>query len=272
MKTRLFISFAACVLFIGAGVPTQSERQNAAPQSQKEPVDKLCPTIYVSCPDTPTNIGVPIKFTAKISRAGPPPSLTLNWIVSAGAISSGQNQTHISAPDSTTEITVDTTGLNAIESVTATVAVDGLARSCAGTVSCTTPLLFIQDPVPIDEYGDIPFSDEQARLDNFAIELQGDPTDKGYIDCYGGRKGYRGEAMARCERAKKYLVNRRRISADRVVLVDGGFRENLMVVLWVLPPNVRFMSSPTVSPSEVQFINGPQKQKKHAAQNRRSGE
>jgi hypothetical protein len=104
----------------------------------------------------------------------------------------------------------------------------------------------------IDEYGNIRFNDEKARLDNFAIELQNDPTAQGYLICYGGRRGRAGEAAARCDRAKNYLVTTRGIDASRIVTVDGGYRENLTVELWVVPTGAQPpTASPTVQPSEV---------------------
>ena len=120
-------------------------------------------------------------------------------------------------------------------------------------------------PIPsptraIDEYGDIPFEDEKARLDNFAIELQNYPQGKGHITCYGGRIGRVGEARRRCERAKKYLSGYRHIPAEQIMLVDGGYREDLTVVLWVVPPGATPPPpSPTVDAREVRFIKGKKK-------------
>ncbi|HEX8119510.1 MAG TPA: hypothetical protein VF521_19700 [Pyrinomonadaceae bacterium] len=117
-------------------------------------------------------------------------------------------------------------------------------------------------PIPsptraIDEYGDVPFDDEKARLDNFAIEVQNDPTAVGHLTCYGGRVERKGEAQRRCARAKNYLVNYRGISADRIVTVDGGYREELTVVLWVVPPGASApQPSPTVDAGEVRFVRG----------------
>lgn len=111
------------------------------------------------------------------------------------------------------------------------------------------------DSGKIDEYGNIYWRDERERLDNFAIELENDPTATGYIICYGGRVSYEGEATRRCKRARNYLGNKRHIGGDRIVTVDGGFREELTVELWRMyfgrhPPQ----SNPTVDPSEVKLI------------------
>jgi len=117
-------------------------------------------------------------------------------------------------------------------------------------------------PVPaptrgIDEYGNIHWEDEKARLDNLAIELQSDPMAKGYITCYGGRVGRAGEARRRCARAKGYVSGYRHVPAEQIVTVDGGYREKLTVSLWVVPRGATPpQPSPTVDAAEVRFIKG----------------
>jgi hypothetical protein len=253
----------------GSHAPERRDAQSPSRQDRQQQVDRLCPTVTVACADS-VRLGSPAKFTAKISGAGPSPSLTLSWTVDAGVISSGQNPTHISEANNTTDISVATNGLHAYSTITATIQVGGLARSCADKNSCTSAII---QPPPLerfDEYGDINLESERARLDNYAIGLQDDPTMNGYIVCYGGRRGRRGEAMARCERAKKYLAGYRRIEAARLILIDGGFREQLTVALWIMPPDVKPPLDPTVNPSEVQFIEGPRKRKGRTARRRRS--
>jgi hypothetical protein len=140
--------------------------------------------------------------------------------------------------------------------VTATVDVGGYDRTCTTSDSCSTQVIAPTAPArKIDEYGNIRFNDEKARLDNFAIELQNDPTAQGYIVAYGGRRGRAGEAQRRADRAKDYLVNTRGIDPSRIVTVDGGFREDLTVELWIVPSGATApANSPTVDPSEVQVI------------------
>jgi len=84
-----------------------------------------------------------------------------------------------------------------------------------------------------DEYGNIRFNDEKARLDNYAIQLQNEPGSTGTIIVYGSCAG---EAQQRGDRAKDYLVNTRGIEAGRITVVDGGCRADLTVQLWVVPP------------------------------------
>jgi hypothetical protein len=180
-----------------------------------------CPSISVSCPSD-VEAGSPITFNASVT--GGPDSPTYNWSVSAGTITSGQN---------TSSITVDTTGLGG-SSVTATVDVGGVEPACGRTASCTTSVRTIvrQEARKFDEYGDIRFNDEKARLDNYAIQLQNEPTSQGYIIAYGTCEG---QGQARADRAKNYLVNTRGIEAGRITTVDGGCRADLAVELWIVP-------------------------------------
>ncbi|HEX8147207.1 MAG TPA: hypothetical protein VF591_08515 [Pyrinomonadaceae bacterium] len=229
-----------CIAFTSTTVTV--ERCNCIPRPVPTPT---CPTVTVSCPDTGTT-GQPVTFTANVSGGDPNVTPTFNWTVSAGTIESGQG---------TSSITVSTTGVTG--PITATVDVGGYDRSCSTSNSCTVSFPPRQEARKVDEYGNIKFNDEKARLDNYAIELQNDPTAQGYLVCYGGRTGRTGEAQRRCDRAKNYLVNTRGITADRLVTVDGGFREELTVELWVVPSGATPpAASPTVDPSEVRTTRG----------------
>jgi hypothetical protein len=181
-----------------------------------------CPTVSVSCPSE-VEAGQPITFTASISGDTGGATTTFNWSVSAGTISSGQG---------TSTITVDTTGAGG-QSVTATVNIGGLDPSCNATASCTTGVKPPPQPSrKFDEYGNIRFNDEKARLDNYAIQLQNEPGSTGTIIVYGSCEG---EAQQRGDRAKDYLVNTRGIEAGRITVVDGGCRSDLTVQLWIVP-------------------------------------
>jgi hypothetical protein len=159
-----------------------------------------CPTVSVSCPSE-VDPNQPITFTASVSGGPQGATWTYNWSVSAGTISSGQG---------TSTITVDTTGI-AGQSVTATVSIGGADPSCTGTTnSCTTTVKVAPPPArKFDEYGNIRFNDEKARLDNYAIQLQNQPGSAATIIVYGSCAG---EAQQRGDRAKDYLVNTRGIS------------------------------------------------------------
>jgi hypothetical protein len=141
--------------------------------------------------------------------------------------------------------------------VSTAVVVNGRANPRTETApSSARPVPAPTSPRKLDEYGNIRWSDEKARLDNLVIELENDPATTGYLFCYGGRVGRAGEARRRCDRAAGYLRRRlNTIGGRRVVAVDGGYREKLTVELWAIlsdatPP----MASPTVDPGEVKII------------------
>lgn len=141
----------------------------------------VCPAINVNCPERVT-IGQPLTFTAYFSGTSIAPSF--NWVISDGTITSGQY---------TYSITVDTTRLQSVRlqndrSITATVNFGGFDPTCVSTSSCTTNFLKLEDfkleARKFDEFGGISVGDAEARLDNFTIELQNDPTAQGYIVTY----------------------------------------------------------------------------------------
>ena len=85
-----------------------------------------------------------------------------------------------------------------------------------------------------DRFGAVPSNEEKARLDNFAIELQRDPSTVGYIVVFG-RRSRPGEAKKRADRAKRYLKYSRYLGDERIESLDHCFRAKLEVELWVSP-------------------------------------
>jgi len=212
---------------------------------------KPCPVISASSPSE-VDPGTAITFTANISGGDSNVSPTYNWSVSAGTITSGQG---------TSSISVDSANLGG-QSVTATVSVGGFDPSCSATASSTTNVKTPPAPaVKFDEYGNIKFNDEKARLDNYAINLQNTPGSTGTIIVYGSCEG---EAQARGDRAKDYLVNTRGIEAGRITVVDAGCNPELKVQLWTVPTGA---AQPPQDPASV----SPCPACKKAAPKRRRG-
>jgi hypothetical protein len=206
-----------------------------------KPTPVPCPTISIDCPTDVVRVGSPVTFRANITGGGDA-TMTYNWTVSAGTITSGQG---------TESITVDTTSVT-VDSIQATLEVGGLAATCSTSATCSVSIARQPETRKLDEYGNVAFDDEKARLDNFAIELQNTPGSQGYIIGYSGRRGRRGEGIARAERAKNYLVTSRGLEASRIITVDGGYREELAVELFIVPSGATTpTASPTVDASEV---------------------
>jgi hypothetical protein len=121
-----------------------------------------------------------------------------------------------------------------------------------------------------DEFKDVGCEDEKARLDNFANELQNNPDVQGYIVFYGGKRHRyptrhnsspalprRGEAEARVARLKPYLNDNRGIDSNRIVVVNGGYRDQWAAELWIVPKGAKTpVPTPTVKSQEIKFRRG----------------
>ena len=186
-----------------------------------------CVSIEVVNGPTEVEQGVPVVFKATVTGTIHPTKPEFKWTVSAGTITSGQG---------TDEITVDSTGLGGVE-ITATVELAGAPPGCKASSSKPTQVKNapIACGLPFDQYGDIAYEDEKARLDNFAIQLANEPQASGYIFMFAGAETYKNESAERLARAKSWLVDVRGTDRNRVVTNDCGYARDLSIRLIVLP-------------------------------------
>jgi hypothetical protein len=177
--------------------------------------------------------------TSNVSLRG----LRFNWSLSVGTIMAGQG---------TPSITVDSTGLGG-QWMTATLEVVGNQTHCS--TSKTVEINLPQPPMdPFDSYGDIRFSWEKARLDNFAIQIQNYPNSRGAIFTYAGKTTYKGEALDRLRRARNYLVKVRGLKPERILTIDAGYATDVTTYLVVIPPGATVPTFESRLPiAEVQF-------------------
>ena len=183
-----------------------------------------------------------VKTTSMLHTTNP----RFNWTVSAGTITSGQG---------TDSISVDSTGLGGMELI-ATAELVGAPPACRGSASALTKVtLVVACHHRFDEYGDISFEDEKARLDNFAIQLMNIPESAGLIMMAAGQVTFENEATERLDRAKSYLVNEREIDPTRIITVDCGFAPELTITLRILPVGVTAPQCSNISeaPLSVKF-------------------
>ena len=213
------------------------------------------PAVPVSPCPYPVNVTAPaqvgdgdiVTFTADVGYQGPS-ALNYTWTVSppAARILSGVG---------TPTITVDSSGLGN-RRVTAILVVDDGSgdRNCRQTAQAATgvgALPTIAPPKRFDEFPSIAHDDDKARLDNLAIELQNSPGTTGYVVAYAGRGSRAGEADRMGRRAIEYLTTARGISRDRIVFVNGGYRESNSFELWVVPQGAEPpRPTPTLSPEQ----------------------
>ena len=137
------------------------------------------------------------------------------------------------AGQGTDTIKVDTTGL-AGQTVRASLSVGGYNLECAADCAVSIPLPKLNSR-RFDEFPDISRNDEKARLDNFGIELQNDPTATAYVIVYPGKSGKRGEVQQHANRIVDYLVNSRQLDERRIVTLVGPARDKLSLELWITP-------------------------------------
>jgi hypothetical protein len=117
------------------------------------------------------------------------------------------------------------------------------------------------EQIPYDSYGRIPFEDAEARLDNFLIQLQNlnDPAPhyRGFVIVYAGRSAFAGEAAAIALCSKNYLANVRKAAPETVIAIDGGYRNEFTVELYIVPNDAYPPKLiPTVSPKKVETLPG----------------
>lgn len=109
-----------------------------------------------------------------------------------------------------------------------------------------------------DSFGAVNCEDEMARLDNLAIAIQNSPDSRVYIVVYGGRRDTkRDEVKIRSARMKRYMVENRSISPEKIEMIDGGYRETFIIELWIVPAEKPAPAPrPTVNPKAVRFKKG----------------
>ncbi|MCM3903324.1 MAG: hypothetical protein ND866_16605 [Pyrinomonadaceae bacterium] len=196
------------------------------------PPPPVCPSVYITCPDR-VELDQPVTFTSSLTGGSGNVTPNFNWTVSAGRIIEGQG---------TASIKVDTAGL-AGQTLRATLSMGGYPLDCSASCS-------VSFPVPLkgkkfDEFGEIARNDEKARLDNYAIDLQNDPSSKAYVIVYPAPGGRSAQVQTQRSRIVDYLVNSRGFDAGRIVTVVGPPRSYMTVELWIVPQGA---TPPTPAP------------------------
>jgi len=102
---------------------------------------------------------------------------------------------------------------------------------------------------PFDEYGNICWDDEKARLDNLAIQLQKQPTATGEIMVYAGRISCNDEAKYRGNRARDWL-KKRGVPSHQIIVKDGGFQKDVLTILIIVPREARSYDYPSSLPRD----------------------
>jgi hypothetical protein len=219
------------------------------PPAPKSP----CPfPVNVSAPKQVTE-GEIITYTADVEYSGNA-ALRYNWKVSP---SSARIISGLGSPT----LTVDSTGLGAQRIIATLAADDGSSDpACAQSAQAVSMIAPLEKRVIVaqefDECNSCSYDDQKARLDNLAVELQNDPTTRAYILAYGGRMSPLGQVEKLMSRARDYFITQRGIDASRLVVINGGFREEDSVELWIVPSGASApRATPTVQAGDVKSPN-----------------
>lgn len=224
-------------------VPKGAEMPRSTPTVDKSEI-VYCPEIRVAGDGFSHDRKQPLKFSVAIKGAGTTASLPLEWSVSDGKIIDGQG---------TNQIQIDLSETDA-KKITAAVIVKNLPPECDSHAYHTTEIGMF--PYVFDQFGHIPYSDIAARIDGFFVQLSYEPTMTGYIIIYGSRMGEKRD-VARVMRNIRQFIEFRRFDPSRIVLVDGGLREEMFVEVYLLPPGVE---PPKPTPTlNSDFIEEPKK-------------
>ncbi len=208
-----------------------------------------CPfPVNISAPQQVTE-GEIITYSADVSYTGTA-DLNYKWKVTPASarIISG-----LGSPT----LNVDSTALGG-QRITATlVADDGSSDpACAQSAQAVSIVAPREKKVIVaqefDECNSCTLDDQKARLDNLAVEMQNDPSTRAYIIAYGGRNSPVNKVEKLMSRAREYLVTQRGVDASRLVVVNGGFREEDSVELWIVPSGAAApRATPTVQAGDV---------------------
>jgi hypothetical protein len=107
------------------------------------------------------------------------------------------------------------------------------------TRALRTPLLLQDVPwIKVDEYSHISFKEENARLNQFIIQLRAQKDVTAYVVTYAGRVSCAGEAQTRAQRIKNYLTRSGGIKAKRIRIIDVGYRQQWWTALYIAEPNM----------------------------------
>ncbi len=208
-----------------------------------------CPfPVSLSAPSQVTD-GEIITYTADVSYSGNAP-LNYTWKVTPSSA-------HVISGQGTATLNIDSTGLGGQRIIATLTAYDGSSDpACAQSAQAVSLIAPIKKEVIVarefDECNNCSFDDQKARLDNLAVELQNDPTTRAYIIAYGGRMSPVGQVEKLMNRAREYMVTQRGIDASRLSLVNGGYREEDSVELWIVPSGAAApQATPTVQAGEI---------------------
>lgn len=247
MRTPL-LAISTLLLLISASTSTISAQDPAPKADPKKPDEKAqeqahvspCPNIVLKAPTQPVRDGAAIRLNVALAGGDAKVAPMFDWSLSAGMIRSGQG---------TPNIEVDTSGAGDDRVIYATVLLGGYPPECVSSGSTTVR---VAGPAKkADEFNVLPAEEQSARLQGFLAGVS--PEDQAYIFAYAGRENVRGFASSTLREIRAHAL-KNGISHERLVTIDGGFREEPGFELWTVPMGAEAPKpSPTVNARDIVY-------------------
>lgn len=101
-------------------------------------------------------------------------------------------------------------------------------------------------------------SEALREVDRFLFELRDNPKAKGFVIFYEGKYAYNsektkmflpryGETACRVQAVRHHIKLRRKAPIERILFIDGGFREEQTIEFWIVPEKAELPKpSPTI--------------------------
>jgi hypothetical protein len=86
-----------------------------------------------------------------------------------------------------------------------------------------------------DSYENLPTDDEAAHLDAFYEALRQQPDLRGYLIGYKQASIAPGVLLRRLYGDQRYLIEMRGVAPNRVVVIEGGYKQKSTIELWLVP-------------------------------------
>ena len=233
---------AAFATVASAQMVPATEKNPQPPQTNTQAVPPVisCPSLSINRPQQPVRDGTPVRLSVNLAGGDTRIAPLYVWSISAGVLYSGQG---------TPTIEIDSTGAGVDKEIRATLQVSGFPPECQ--YEATANITVAGPAKKVDEYGVLAEDKEKERLDAFIANV----TDKeqAYIFAYAGRTSPRGQASADIRRIRAYLL-KAGTPSDRIVTIDGGFREEIAHDLWIVPIGAESpRSSPTIKAKDIVY-------------------
>lgn len=238
MKTSIAVILVA--MFMASAVLAQNPPdQKQPPPNPPAPQPVPCGKPEVRSASQLVRDGAPVKFSVNLN-GGATANVIYSWSISSGIITSGQG---------TPTIDVDTTGSGVDKEITASVMLGGLSPECAYQASSSVKVA--APAKKLDEYATLKEDEENARLEAFMANVTA--NEQAFIFVYAGRTSPRGHADTEVRRIRAALL-KSGIPVERIVTVNGGFREEPAHELWLVPIGSEPpRATPTVNAKEIVY-------------------